>query len=246
MTHKFWKMLDIVANTRYYLQTGERRNCTYIENMDVKLENGKTIKISEGKIDEWIEYVNQQHISDIYFIGGFKDIYDTVEKQYHPDWKIYCISQKKQNTRIFELRTYLKGYMMGWEEILEERGKVPRVILNKSWKDTSDDFRRELIRHMEYEVKKYPQYDSLFRNSIRILDGDYTRKEIDTAVRENSVILPPTYSEKAQRIMDTLKATQAFHGMGNWGDGEAPKEMIEELYKQYMLAALWAINEGDK
>ena len=94
-------------------------------------------------------------------------------------------------------------------------------------------------------MKKYPQYDSFFRNSIRILDGDYTRKEIDTAVRENSVILPPTYSEKAQRIMDTLKATQVFHGMGNWAD-EAPQKMIDEMYKQYMLAALWAINEGDK
>ena len=80
-----------------------------------------------------------------------------------------------------------------------------------------------------------------------MLDGNYTRGEIDDRLGpEYTFILPPTYSQKAQTVMDTLKVTQVFYGMGNWGDGEAPKEMIEELYKQYMLAALWAINEGDK
>ena len=46
--------------------------------------------------------------------------------------------------------------------------------------------------------------------------------------------------------MDALRCMQVFYGMGNWGDGAAPNEMIEELYEQYIRAALWAINEGDK
>ena len=74
----------------------------------------------------------------------------------------------------------------------------------------------------------------------------YKRQEEIEGEQEDPFILPPTYSQKAQRIMDTLKATQVFHGMGNWADGGVPKRMIDEMYKQYMLAALWAINEGDK
>lgn len=247
MYSKFWEMLEIVANTRYYLQTGKKRACNYVKEMHVFPEDGVDRVIKNGSMDAWLEYMEENQVSEVYFNGGLKDLYDEETEQSNPDWKIYCVSEKKNRTTIFTSYMYHIDFEQGWYSSLKEEQKVPHIILSKRWEDTSKDLREELTRHMKYEVKKYPQYDSVFRNSIKVLDGNYTRGEIDDRLGpEYTFILPPTYSQKAQTVMDTLKVTQVFYGMGNWGDGEAPKEMIEELYKQYMLAALWAINEGDK
>lgn len=48
MCGKFWEMLEIVANTRYYLKTGIQRNCTYVENMHV-LVGEKGLRNTRGR-----------------------------------------------------------------------------------------------------------------------------------------------------------------------------------------------------
>lgn len=243
MCGKFWEILEIVANTRYYLKTGIQRNCTYVENMHV-LVGEKDYEIREGDIGGWIEYLQEQGITEAVFSAALEDLWNEEEKQVHPDWEIHLLNEEKKKEIVFDNYMRYIDFREGWYRAIREKGE--RALTEENcYEDAEREFREEIQKNIEYAKLIKNGFFEDFENTLRILSGNYTREEIDNR-RETPFILPPSYSEKAQRMMDALRNTQVFHGMGNWGDGTAPDEMIKELYKQYMRVALWAINEGDK
>lgn len=243
MCGKFWEILEIVANTRYYLKTGIQRNCTYVENMHV-LVGEKDYEIREGDIGGWIEYLQEQGITEAVFSAALEDLWNEEEKQVHPDWEIHLLNEEKKKEIVFDNYMRYIDFREGWYRAIREKGE--RALTEENcYEDAEREFREEIQKNIEYAKLIKNGFFEDFENTLRILSGNYTREEIDNR-RETPFILPPSYSEKAQRMMDALRNTQVFHGMGNWGDGTAPDEMIKELYRQYMRVALWAINEGDK
>ena len=245
MTSKFWEMLEIVANTRYALKQGVYRKCIY-ENKKLKfsfLDHKQWIMIN-GDLTNWLNYIQEQKFEEVYFRAGLKMIQNNEEGQVHPDWRIECIG--KEQNRLFDFYMVFRNFQEGWEETLREIKYSEEMERHIELEFNEEDLINALKDCLEYAKEIGEKNDSLiFERSMRVIAGDYSREEIE-GEQEDPFILPPTYSKKAQRIMDTLKVTQVFHGMGNWADGGVPKRMIDEMYKQYMLAALWAINEGDK
>ena len=243
MCGKFWEMLEIVANTRYYLKTGIQRNCTYVKNMHV-LVGEKDYEIREGDLGGWIEYLQEQEITEAVFCAALEDLWNEEEKQVHPDWEIRLLNEEKKKEIVLDDYMRHIDFREGWYRALREKGE--RALAEEyCYTEAEKEFREEIQKNIEYAKLIKNGFFEDFENTLRILSGNYTREEIDNR-RETPFILPPSYSEKAQRMMDALRESQLFHGMGNWGDGTAPDGMIKDLYKQYMRAALWAINEGDK
>lgn len=243
MCGKFWEMLEIVANTRYYLKTGIQRNCTYVKNMHV-LVGEKDYEIREGDLGGWIEYLQEQEITEAVFCAALEDLWNEEEKQVHPDWEIRLLNEEKKKEIVLDDYMRHIDFREGWYRALREKGE--RALAEEyCYTEAEKEFREEIQKNIEYAKLIKNGFFEDFENTLRILSGNYTREEIDNR-RETPFILPPSYSEKAQRMMDALRESQLFHGMGNWGDGTAPDGMIKDLYKQYMRVALWAINEGDK
>mgnify|MGYP000024254152 CR=1 FL=1 len=244
MCGKFWEMLEIVANTRYYLKTGIQRNCTYVKNMHV-LVGEKDYEIREGDLGGWIEYLQEQEITEAVFCAALEDLWNEEEKQVHPDWEIRLLNEEKKKEIVLDDYMRHIDFREGWYRALREKGE--RALAEEyCYAEAEKEFWEEIQKNMEYaKLRELKLSAEKFNDTLRILSGNYTREEIDNR-RETPFILPPSYSEKAQRMMDALRESQLFHGMGNWGDGTAPDGMIKDLYKQYMRAALWAINEGDK
>ena len=244
MCGKFWEMLEIVANTRYYLKTGIQRNCTYVKNMHV-LVGEKDYEIREGDIGGWIEYLQEQGITEAVFSAALENLWNREEQQVHPDWEIHLLNEEKKKEIVFDDYMRHIDFRVGWYRALREKGERAQTE-EYCYAEAEKEFREEIQKNMEYAKKINNEFAiKIFQYIFRILEGNYSREEIDNQ-RETPFILPPSYSEKAQRMMDALRESQLFHGMGNWGDGTAPDEMIKELDKQYMRVALWAINEGDK
>ena len=154
-------------------------------------------------------------------------------------------NEEKKKEIVFDNYMRHIDFRVGWYRALREKGE--RALTEEyCYVDAEREFREEIQKNMEYaKLRELKLSTEKFNDTLRILSGKYTREEIDNR-KETPFILPPNYSEKAQRMMDALRNTQVFHGMGNWGDGTAPDEMIKDLYKQYIRAALGAINEGDK
>ena len=244
MCGKFWEMLEIVANTRYYLKTGIQRNCTYVKNMHV-LVGEKDYEIREGDLGGWIEYLQEQEITEAVFCAALENLWNREEQQIHPDWEIRLLNEEKKKEIVLDDYMRHIDFREGWYRALREKGE--RALAEEyCYAEAEKEFWEEIQKNMEYaKLRELKLSAEKFNDTLRILSGNYTREEIDNR-RETPFILPPSYSEKAQRMMDALRESQLFHGMGNWGDGTAPDGMIKDLYKQYMRAALWAINEGDK
>lgn len=241
MCGKFWEILEIVSNTRYYLKTGKQRNCTYVQNMHVLVED-KDYEIKEGDLTAWIGYIEEQKITEAIFCATLENLWNREEQQVHPDWQIHLLKEEKEI--IFDNYMRHINFKVGWYRAL--RKKEERMLMKEyHYVDAKKEFYEEVQKNMEYAKQINNGFSEDFKNTLYILSGRYVREEIDN-MRERPFILPPNYSEKAQRMIDALRNTQVFHGMGNWGDGTAPSEMVRDLYKQYVRVALWAINEGDK
>ena len=227
MCGKFWEMLEIVANTRYYLKTGIQRNCTYVKNMHV-LVGEKDYEIREGDLGGWIEYLQEQEITEAVFCAALENLWNREEQQVHPDWEIRLLNEEKKKEIVLDDYMRHIDFREGWYRALREKGE--RALAEEyCYTEAEKEFREEIQKNIEYAKLIKNGFFEDFENTLRILSGNYTREEIDNR-RETPFILPPSYSEKAQRMMDALRNTQVFHGMGNWGDGTAPDGMIKDLY----------------
>ena len=247
MCGKFWDLLEIVANSRHYLHTTEMRLCGYLNNINIRTRDGKEQNMNDGNITAWYDYLSKNRIKEVYFRAELVKIESNEEYQANPDWEIWCVTEDDGTVFIFDCYVEFLYRIGDWYQVLRERVREESDYYeNYSFNEKA--LKQSISCNMAYAEKTGRNIAmSQFAMALRVLEGKYTRKEIDEEIDELApFILPQSYKKDAQRIMDALRCMQVFYGMGNWGDGAAPNEMIEELYEQYIRAALWAINEGDK